>query len=73
MAAARLDVAAVFLYAGTALPGLVTLSDGSQRELTIIDAFEAVGACAVGPMAWRTSPVRRSCGCSGRASPPGRS
>ncbi len=50
MAAARLDVAAVFLYAGTALPGLVTLSDGSQRELTIIDAFEAVGACAVGAM-----------------------
>ncbi|GDY32863.1 dihydroxy-acid dehydratase [Gandjariella thermophila] len=43
MAAARLDVAAVFLYAGTILPGTV---DG--REVTIIDAFEAVGACARG-------------------------
>ncbi|GHF74008.1 dihydroxy-acid dehydratase [Amycolatopsis bartoniae] len=43
MAAARLDVASVFLYAGSILPGTV---DG--REVTIIDAFEAVGACARG-------------------------
>jgi dihydroxy-acid dehydratase len=43
MAAARLDLAAVFLYAGTILPGRV---DG--REVTIIDAFEAVGACLRG-------------------------
>ncbi len=43
MAAARLDLAAVFLYAGTILPGRV---DG--REVTIIDAFEAVGACLSG-------------------------
>jgi dihydroxy-acid dehydratase len=48
MAAARLDLAAVFLYAGTILPGRVKLSDGSEREVTIIDAFEAVGACARG-------------------------
>ena len=50
MAAARLDLAAVFLYAGTILPGRVKLSDGSEREVTIIDAFEAVGACARGLM-----------------------
>ncbi|MCP2235175.1 dihydroxy-acid dehydratase [Prauserella halophila] len=43
MAAARLDVASVFLYAGSTLPGSV---DG--REVTIIDAFEAVGSCARG-------------------------
>jgi len=43
MAAARLDVAAVFLYAGSIMPGKV---DG--REVTIIDAFEAVGACVRG-------------------------
>ena len=43
MAAARLDVSAVFLYAGSTLPGQV---DG--RDVTIIDAFEAVGACARG-------------------------
>src|SRR5215211_3237164 len=48
MAAARLDLAAVFLYAGSILPGVALLSDGSQREVTIIDAFEAVGACARG-------------------------
>ncbi|QYN21967.1 dihydroxy-acid dehydratase [Amycolatopsis sp. DSM 110486] len=50
MAAARLDLASVFLYAGSILPGRVTLSDGGEREVTIIDAFEAVGACARGLM-----------------------
>ncbi|HEV7450903.1 MAG TPA: dihydroxy-acid dehydratase [Pseudonocardiaceae bacterium] len=43
MAAARLDLAAVFLYAGTILPGRV-----GDREVTVIDAFEAVGACVRG-------------------------
>lgn len=43
MAAARLDIASVFVYAGSTLPGQV---DG--KDVTIIDAFEAVGACARG-------------------------
>ena len=46
MAAARLDVACVFVYAGSIMPGKV---DG--RDVTIIDAFEAVGACARGLIA----------------------
>ncbi|RIK12758.1 MAG: dihydroxy-acid dehydratase [Acidobacteria bacterium] len=50
MAAARLDLASVFVYAGSILPGYAKLSDGSEREVTIIDAFEAVGACARGLM-----------------------
>ena len=50
MAAARLDLASVFLYAGSILPGIAKLSDGSERQVTIIDAFEAVGACAAGKM-----------------------
>jgi dihydroxy-acid dehydratase len=43
MAAARLDLASVFLYAGSTLPGKL-----GDRDLTIIDAFEGVGACARG-------------------------
>jgi dihydroxy-acid dehydratase len=43
MAAARLDVAAVFLYAGSTLSGRL-----GDRDVTIIDAFEAVGACLAG-------------------------
>ena len=43
MAAARLDLAAVFLYAGSIMPGRV-----GDRDVTIIDAFEAVGACVRG-------------------------
>src|SRR5450631_3044154 len=50
MAAARLDLASVFLYAGSILPGIAKMSDGSERTVTIIDAFEAVGACAAGRM-----------------------
>ncbi|CAM3941602.1 dihydroxy-acid dehydratase [Smaragdicoccus niigatensis] len=48
MAAARLDLASVFLYAGSILPGVAKMPDGTSREVTIIDAFEAVGACARG-------------------------
>jgi dihydroxy-acid dehydratase len=43
MAAARLDLAAVFVYAGSILPGHV-----NGREVNISDAFEAVGACLRG-------------------------
>ncbi|MGB4325136.1 MAG: dihydroxy-acid dehydratase [Candidatus Nanopelagicales bacterium] len=50
MAAARLDLASVFVYAGSILPGHVKLSDGTEKDVTIIDAFEAVGACARGLM-----------------------
>jgi dihydroxy-acid dehydratase len=43
MAAARLDLASVFVYAGTILPG-----HRAGHEVNIADAFEAVGACARG-------------------------
>ena len=43
MAAARINVASVFVYAGSTLPGNV-----NGKDVTIIDAFEAVGACARG-------------------------
>src|SRR5689334_12845858 len=43
MAAARLDLAAVFVYAGSTLPGYV-----GMKEVNIADAFEAVGACIRG-------------------------
>jgi dihydroxy-acid dehydratase len=50
MAAARLDLASVFLYAGTIAPGWVKLSDGTEKDITIIDSFEAVGAVRAGKM-----------------------
>ncbi|MEJ7707431.1 MAG: dihydroxy-acid dehydratase [Nocardioidaceae bacterium] len=45
MAAARLDLASVFLYAGSIMPGRL-----GDRDVTIVDAFEAVGACMAGLM-----------------------
>ena len=50
MAAARLDLSSVFLYAGSIMPGWVRLEDGTEKQVTIIDAFEAVGACKAGKM-----------------------
>src|SRR5947199_6609554 len=43
MAAARLDLASVFLYSGSTLPGKL-----GDHDLTLIDVFEGVGACAAG-------------------------
>jgi dihydroxy-acid dehydratase len=50
MAAARLDLSSVFLYAGSIAPGWVRLSDGTEKEVTIIDSFEAVGGVKAGTM-----------------------
>src|SRR5438105_5263181 len=49
MAAARMDLAAVFLYAGSSLPGRL-----GDRAVTIVDVFEGVGACALGTMSRET-------------------
>jgi dihydroxy-acid dehydratase len=65
MAAARLDLAAVFLYAGTTLPGHL-----DDRDLVITDVFEGVGACAAGRITRadldeierRTCPGEGACG-----------
>jgi len=43
MAAARLDLASIMLYAGSIMPGRI-----GDRDVTIVDAFEAVGACLKG-------------------------
>ncbi|UNK69478.1 dihydroxy-acid dehydratase [Microbacterium sp. H1-D42] len=50
MASARLNLSSVFLYAGSIAPGWVKLSDGTEKEITIIDSFEGVGACRAGLM-----------------------
>ena len=50
MASARLNLSSVFLYAGSIAPGWVKLSDGTEKDVTIIDSFEAVGACLAGKM-----------------------
>ena len=43
MAAARLDLASVFLYAGTTLPGKL-----GDHDINIVDAFEAIGGYLAG-------------------------
>ncbi|MBW1639459.1 MULTISPECIES: dihydroxy-acid dehydratase [Microbacterium] len=50
MASARLNLSSVFLYAGSIAPGWVKLSDGTEKDITIIDSFEGVGACLSGRM-----------------------
>ncbi|MFO7690054.1 MAG: dihydroxy-acid dehydratase, partial [Cryobacterium sp.] len=42
MAAARLNLSSVFLYAGSIMPGVARFADGTEKEVTLIDAFEGV-------------------------------
>jgi dihydroxy-acid dehydratase len=45
MAAARLNLPAVFLYGGTILPG-----HHNDRAIDLVDVFEGIGACAAGTL-----------------------
>ncbi|HZK31597.1 MAG TPA: dihydroxy-acid dehydratase, partial [Corynebacterium sp.] len=53
MAAVRLNLSSVFLYNGSTMPGTATFEDGSEKEVTLIDAFEGVGACRAGKISQR--------------------
>ena len=48
MAAARIDVASVLLYAGSLMPGKVFMDDGREETVNIVTSFEAVGGHARG-------------------------
>ncbi|AIT61763.1 dihydroxy-acid dehydratase [Corynebacterium doosanense] len=50
MGAVRLNLSSVFLYNGSTMPGSARMEDGTEREVTLIDAFEGVGACRAGKM-----------------------
>ena len=50
MAAARIDVPSILMYAGSLLPGKTTLQDGTEIKVNIVTSFEAVGANARGLM-----------------------
>ena len=46
MAAARINVPSVLMYAGSLLPGKTTLENGTEIKVNIVTSFEAVGANA---------------------------
>ena len=50
MAAARINVPSILMYAGSLLPGKTKLEDGSEIKVNIVTSFEAVGASARGLM-----------------------
>src|SRR3712207_3308209 len=64
MAAARLDLASVFLYSGSTLPGRL----GDRDDLTIIDVFEGVGACARGLISREDLDAIEKAACPGQGS-----
>ncbi|MGY1619891.1 dihydroxy-acid dehydratase [Geodermatophilus sp. SYSU D00691] len=64
MAAARLDLASVFLYSGSTLPGQL----GDRDNLTIIDVFEGVGACARGLISREELDAIEKAACPGQGS-----
>ena len=50
MAAARINVPSILMYAGSLLPGKTKLEDGTEIKVNIVTSFEAVGANARGLM-----------------------
>jgi dihydroxy-acid dehydratase len=64
MAAARLDLASVFVYSGSTLPGKL----GDRDNLTIIDVFEGVGACARGLISREELDAIEKAACPGEGS-----
>lgn len=66
MAAARLDVAAVLLYAGSMLPGRL-----NGNDVNIVDAFESVGACLSGRITRGELDDLERAACPGQGACPG--
>ncbi|MDE1177728.1 MAG: dihydroxy-acid dehydratase [Edaphobacter sp.] len=48
MALARLDIPGLMLYGGSIAPGHLKQADGSDKEITILNVFEAIGSHAAG-------------------------
>lgn len=48
MALARLDIPGMMLYGGSIMPGKLPQADGSSKDITILNVFEAIGSHAAG-------------------------
>jgi dihydroxy-acid dehydratase len=48
MAMARLDIPGIMLYGGSIAPGHLKQPDGSSKDITILNVFEAIGSHAAG-------------------------
>ncbi len=48
MAMARLDIPGMMLYGGSIAPGRLAQADGTSKDITILNVFEAIGSHAAG-------------------------
>jgi len=48
MALARVDIPGMMLYGGSIMPGHLPQPDGSSKDITILNVFEAIGSHAAG-------------------------
>ena len=48
MAMARLDIPGIMLYGGSIAPGRLAQPDGTHKDITILNVFEAIGSHAAG-------------------------
>ena len=48
MAMARLDIPGMMLYGGSIAPGRLAQADGTHKDITILNVFEAIGSHAAG-------------------------
>jgi dihydroxy-acid dehydratase len=50
MALARVDIPGLMLYGGSIAPGHLTQPDGTTKDITILNVFEAIGSHAAGKL-----------------------
>ena len=50
IAMARLDIPGIMLYGGSIMPGKLPQPDGSTKDITILNVFEAIGSHAAGKL-----------------------
>ncbi len=50
MAMARLDIPGIMLYGGSIMPGKLPQADGTTKDITILNVFEAIGSYAAGKL-----------------------
>jgi dihydroxy-acid dehydratase len=50
MAMARLDIPGIMLYGGSIMPGKLPQADGTTKDITILNVFEAIGSHAAGKL-----------------------
>ena len=67
MALARVDLPGLMLYGGSIAPGRLAQPDGTHKDITILNVFEAIGSHAAGRISDEELEAVEAAACPGQA------